>query len=73
MKPICTRNVEIYHKGIALKLEIEEYKTLYHVHFIDSRKFFGHLHTITFKKYKSLIISDIVNHCYHYALIKRYF
>lgn len=73
MKTLSTRKVEIYHCGQFINLEIEEYKTLFHVHFCDPRKYFSHLHTITFKKYKSLKLSDIVKYCYEYALAKRYF
>lgn len=64
MKPIITRNIEIYAFGKTLKLEIEEYKRVKVVHVIDRRKYFPLVRTMRFTNIKKHSIPFIVK-CMH--------
>lgn len=68
MKPIITRNVEIYAFGKTLKLEIEEYKRVKVVHVIDHRKYFPLVCTLRFSNCKKHSTNYIVDYMHTFCL-----
>ena len=78
MKSICTTNHEVYCKLPSgklsiLKIEVEEYKTVYHAHIVDHSKYYPLLHTVRFSKQKTKSLSDIVHFMYLVAQRYNYF
>ena len=68
MKPIITRNIEIYAFGKTLKLEIEEYKRVKVVHVIDRRKYFPLVCTLRFTNTKTHSTHFIVDFMHTFCL-----
>lgn len=73
MKPIITRNIEIYAFGKTLKLEIEEYKRVKVVHVIDTRKFSPLVRTMRFTNCKKHSTPFIVEYMHALCVRERRF
>lgn len=73
MKPIQTRKFSIYFSGHSLEVEVEEYKTVWHLFFIDKSKYFSLVDTIKVYKNKVSDITELGFISRDYAISKRLF